>query len=156
MFTDIEQTLSRLALRPAAALKVIDYLPEATMLRIQDGAGKRIMYSMLRNRAHSNVAFLLGEAYRYQPKLDTLTIYPGVLSSYPNFMFNVPANEVTACVDALEQARHKEAFEKVVDRWGVRRSHPLFWSCFHDLERYVQETEPREAGVLDMNRYENL
>ncbi|WP_135001160.1 fatty acid cis/trans isomerase, partial [Pseudomonas syringae] len=41
-------------------------------------------------------------------------------------------------------------------RAGIRRTHPLFWSYFHDLNRYVQETEPREAGVLDMNRYENL
>jgi len=156
VFSDVEQALSRLVSRPAAGLKVIDYLPEASMLRIQDGSGKRIVYSLLRNRAHSNVAFLMGEAYRYQPGLDTLTIYPGVLSSYPNFMFNVPANEVTAFVDAMEQARHKEAFEKVVERWGVRRSHPLFWTYFHDLDRYIQETEPREAGVLDMNRYENL
>jgi len=156
VFSAVEQALSRLVSRPAAGLKVIDYLPEASMLRIQDGSGKRIVYSLLRNRAHSNVAFLMGEAYRYQPGLDTLTIYPGVLSSYPNFMFNVPANEVTAFVDAMERARHKEAFEKVVERWGVRRSHPLFWTYFHDLDRYIQETEPREAGVLDMNRYENL
>jgi phytoene/squalene synthetase len=71
-------------------------------------------------------------------------------------MFNVPASEVPAFVDAMEQARHKEAFEKIVERWGVRRSHPLFWTYFHDLDRYIQETEPQEAGVLDMNRYENL
>jgi len=157
VFSDVEQSLSRLVSRPAAGLRVIDRLPEATMLRIQDGSGKRIVYSMLRNRAHSNVAFLLGEAYRYQPGLDTLTIYPGVLSSYPNFIFNIPANEVSAFVDAMEQAHeHKAAFDKIVERWGVRRSNPLFWTYFHDLDHYIQETEPAEAGVLDMNRYENL
>jgi hypothetical protein len=157
VFSDVEQSLSRLASRPAAGLKVVDQLPEATMLRIQDGNGRRIVYSMLRNRVHSNVAFLMGEVYRYQPGLDSLTIYPGVLSSYPNFMFNIPANEVDAFVDAMEHARDdKVAFEKIVQRWGVRRSHPLFWTYFHDLSRYIQETEPQEAGVLDMNRYENL
>lgn len=157
VFSEVEQALSRLVSRPAAGLKVIDLLPEATMLRIQDGSGKRVVYSMLRNRSHSNVAFLLGEASRYQPGLDTLTIYPGVFSSYPNFMFNVPADEVSAFVDALEAAHeHKAAFEKIVERWGVRRSHPLFWTYFHDLDRYLEETDPREAGVLDMNRYENL
>lgn len=155
-FKQVEQVLSRLASRPAAALKVIDYLPEATMLRIEDSSGKRVMYSMLRNRAHANVAFLLGESSRYQPGLDTLTIYPGVISSYPNFMFNVPAGEVPAFVEAMQQARHQAEFEKIVERWGVRRSHPLFWTYFHDLDRYIRETEPREAGVLDMNRYENL
>jgi hypothetical protein len=153
---DAEQALSRLTNRPAAGLKVIDLLPEATMLRIETRSGKREMYSLLRNRAHSNVAFMLGEAYRYQPGLDTLTIYPGVLSSYPNFMFNIPAEQVPAFVAALENAKDANRFEKIVDRWGIRRSHPQFWQYFHDLSQYIHETTPLEEGVLDMNRYENL
>lgn len=153
---DAEQALSRLTSRPAAGLKVIYQLPEATMLRIETASGQRMVYSMLRNRAHSNVAFLLGEAYRYQPGLDTLTIYPGVMSSYPNFMFNIPAREVPEFVARMQQAQDAKAFEQIVDRWGVRRSHPLFWQYFHDLSRYIHETTPVEEGVLDMNRYENL
>ncbi len=151
-----EQALSRLTARPAAGLKVIDQLPEATMLRIETRSGKREVYSLLRNRAHSNVAFLLGEALRYQPGLDTLTIYPGVLSSYPNFMFNVPAEQVPAFVTEMENAKDAQGFEKIVERWGIRRSHPQFWQYFHDLSRYIHETDPVEEGVLDMNRYENL
>ncbi|MCS3513729.1 fatty acid cis/trans isomerase [Pseudomonas grimontii] len=153
---DAEQALSRLTSRPAAGLKVIDQLPEATVLRVETSSGKREVYSLLRNRAHSNVAFLLGEAYRYQPGLDTLTIYPGVLSSYPNFMFNIPAREVPAFVAQMEQAKDAAQFEKIVDHWGIRRSHPLFWQYFHDLSEYFRETTPVEEGVLDMNRYENL
>ena len=153
---DAEQALSSLTSRPAAGLKVIDQLPEATMLRIETASGQRVVYSMLRNRAHSNVAFLLGEAYRYQPGLDTLTIYPGVMSSYPNFMFNIPAHDVPAFVTAMENAKDAKRFEKIVDRWGVRRSHPQFWQYFHDLSQYIRETTPMEEGVLDMNRYENL
>ncbi|UST71626.1 fatty acid cis/trans isomerase [Pseudomonas moraviensis] len=151
-----EQALSRLASRPAAGLKVIDQLPEATMLRVETASGKREVYSLLRNRAHSNVAFLLGESRRYQPGLDTLTIYPGVLTSYPNFMFNVPAAQVPAFVDAMENARDANRFEKIVERWGIRRSHPQFWEYFHDLSQYIHQTDPVEEGVLDMNRYENL
>ncbi|WP_017905833.1 fatty acid cis/trans isomerase [Pseudomonas asplenii] len=153
---EAEQSLSRLTSRPAAGLKVIDQLPEATMLRVETRDGKREVYSLLRNRAHSNVAFMLGEAYRYQPGLDTVTLYPGVLSSYPNFMFNVPAEQVPAFVDAMEQARDAAAFERIVQRWGIRRSHPRFWFYFHDLTTYLKETDPVNAGVLDMNRYENL
>lgn len=156
VFQDAEQALSRLTSRPAAGLKVIEQLPEATMLRVEAADGRREVYSLLRNRAHSNVAFMLGEAYRYQPGLDTLTIYPGVLSSYPNFMFNVLAADVPAFVTAMEQARDGAAFERIVQRWGIRRSHPQFWGYFHDLNDYIKETEPVEAGVLDMNRYENL
>lgn len=151
-----EQVLSRLTSRPAAGLKVIDQLPEATMLRVETTSGKREVYSLLRNRAHSNVAFLLGESLRYQPGLDTLTIFPGVLSSYPNFIFNVPAGQVPAFVEAMENAKDANRFEKIVERWGIRRSHPQFWFYFHDLSRYIHETDPVEEGVLDMNRYENL
>ncbi|MCK9798818.1 fatty acid cis/trans isomerase [Pseudomonas sp. MAFF 302030] len=153
---DAEQALSRLTARPAAGLKVIDQLPEASLLRIETASGKREFYSLLRNRAHSNVAFMLGEALRYQPGLDTLTIYPGVLSSYPNFIFNIPAQQVPEFVTQMENAKDAAALEKIVDRWGIRRSHPQFWQYFHDQTRYLDETDPREAGVLDMNRYENL
>ena len=152
----VEQRLSRLTARPAASLKVIDQLPEATLLRIELADGQREVYSLLRNRAHSNVAFIMGESLRYQPGLDDLTVYPGVLSSYPNFIFNVPAAEVPAFVAALEQSKDAVAFERITQRWGVRRSHPQFWYYFHDLARYIEQTEPLEAGVLDMNRYQNL
>jgi hypothetical protein len=153
---DAEQALSRLPGRPAGGLKVIDQLPEATLLRVELADGKREVYSLLRNRAHSNVAFMTGESLRYQPGLDTLTVYPGVLTSYPNFMFSLPASEVPEFVGALEQARDPAAFDKLVQRWGIRRSHPEFWRYFHDLSAYIRETEPVEAGVLDMNRYQNL
>lgn len=156
-FRDVEQALSRLTSRPAAGLKVINQLPEATLLRIEGQGGTRQVYSLLHNRAHSNVAFMLGEAYRYQPGLDTLTIYPGVMSSYPNFIFNIPVDDVPEWVEDMEAARDDAAkFERIVMRWGVRRSHPQFWTYFHDLNRYIQDTDPVESGVLDMNRYENL
>ncbi|MGE8360047.1 fatty acid cis/trans isomerase [Pseudomonas sp.] len=151
-----EQALSRLASKPAGSLKVIAQLPEATLLRVELADGKREVYSLLRNRAHSNVAFMLGEELRYQPNLDTLTVYPEVLSSYPNFLFNVPASEVPAFVTAMEQVKDAKAFEKLVDRWGIRRTHPQFWQYFHDLSAHIRETQPVEAGVLDMNRYQNL
>ena len=151
-----EQALSRLASRPAGGLRVIDQLPEATMLRVELSDGSREIYSLLRNRAHSNVAFMLGEELRYQSRLDTLTIYPEVLSSYPNFLFNVKAGEVDAFVKQMEGVRDAKSFERIVERWGIRRSHPEFWRYFHDLAEHIRETQPLEAGVLDMNRYQNF
>lgn len=151
-----EQALSQLVSRPAAGLKVIDQMPEATLLRVELADGRREVYSVLRNRAHSNVAFMMGEELRYQPGLDTLTIYPGVLTSYPNFMFNLRAEEVPAFVAALGQVKETPAFDKVVERWGIRRSHPQFWRYFHDLSAYIHEIDPVEAAVLDMNRYQNF
>lgn len=153
---NVEHMLSRLASRPAAALKVIHHLPEATMVRVELSNGEREVYSVLRNREHTNVAFMMGESLRYQPGLDTLTVYPEVMSSYPNFIFNVPAAQIPDFVGALEQAKDEMALRKVVERWGIRRTHPQFWAYFHDLAEHIRERQPLEAGVLDMNRYENL
>ena len=152
----VEQRLSRLTGKPAASLAVIEQLPEVTLLRVEFAAGQREIYSLMRNRAHSSVAFIGGESLRYQPGLDTLTIYPGVHTSYPNFILNVTAEQVPELVAALQQVKEPQAFEQVTQRWGIRRSHPQFWQYFHDLSSYIRETEPVEAGVLDMNRYENL
>jgi len=33
---------------------------------------------------------MLDEATRREPEKDTLTVYRGLLGSYPNFMFSVP------------------------------------------------------------------
>ncbi|MDA7085645.1 fatty acid cis/trans isomerase [Pseudomonas sp. SA3-5] len=151
-----EQALSRLTGKPARGLKVIHQLPEATLLRVELADGTREVYSLLRNRAHSNVAFMYGEELRYQPALDTLTVYPGVLTSYPNFIFSLSAQDVPAFVRSMELVGDAQAFDALVGRWGVRRSHPDFWRYFHDLSAYIRETDPIEAGVLDMHRYENL
>ena len=152
----VEQALSRLTNRLAGVLPIIQQLPEATLLRIEYDTERREIYSLLRNRAHSNVAFMYGEALRWQPRLDTLTVYPGILSSYPNFIFNLQATEVPAFVSAMERANDRADLDRLVERWGVRRSHPDFWHYFSDLTRYLEETTPVEAGVFDMNRYENL
>ncbi len=152
----VEHALARLGSRPAAGFEVINHLPEATMVRVELSNGEREVYSVLRNRAHSNVAFMIAESLRYQPGLDTLTVYPEVLSSYPSFIFNVKAADVSTFVMALEQVSDEAAFRKVVEHWGIRRTHPQFWYYFHDLTEHIREREPLEAGVLDMNRYENL
>ena len=167
-----EQELSRLAARRAVSLPVIDQLPEVTLLRIETPDGGRGVYSLLRNRAHTNVAYMLGESLRYEPLKDTLTIEPGILGSYPNFMLNMKSSEVAEFVDAMEQVQapgvigglmdsidqnpSESGFEKIATRWGVRRSNPQFWFYFNDLNAFQRETDPIEAGAMDMSRFENL
>lgn len=151
-----DQAFSRMVSRPAKGMPVIDFLPEASFLRVYTPGGSRELYTMLRNRAHSNVAYITAESLRYQPEKDTLTIYPGVLTSYPNFAFNIPAAEVADFSVAMQAVNSREDFDNIVQRWGVRRTHPDFWMLFHDYSTYIHEHEPAETAILDMNRYENL
>ncbi|MGO2134343.1 fatty acid cis/trans isomerase [Marinobacter sp.] len=153
-----DQELSELAATRAAFLPAINYLPEVTFLRVYNEEGKRTVYTMLRGRAHSNVAFLLGESGRYQPENDTLTIYPGIIGSYPNFMFDIPASQLGLFTERMKalKAEEPKAFEAVVGVWGVRRTHRFFWQVLQDITAWQQEHNPLQSGVFDINRYENL
>ena len=149
--------LRGIAARQAGELPAVRFFPDVSYLQLYDSAGHREIYTVIRNRMHSNVAFIFGENLRYTPSRDTLTLYPGVLASYPNFMFDVPGGELDEFVESVLAADDEQIFEKtVIRRWGVRRTHPRFWELFHALTAYLQEHDPKEAGVMDMSRYENL
>ncbi|MFT5782631.1 MAG: hypothetical protein ACI9EB_002026 [Pseudomonas sp.] len=75
----VEPRLSRLTAKPAASLRVIEQLSEVALLRVELADGQREIYSLMRNRAHSSVAFISCESLRYQPSLDTLTVYLGYI-----------------------------------------------------------------------------
>jgi hypothetical protein len=137
-------------------MPAVAHLPNAAIVQITRSGAPASVYTLVRNRRHSNVAFLLGESLRYQPDKDTLTVVPGVATVYPNFMFVVPAGELTEFTAALRDKaleEHALFVEHVVAKWGIRRSSPEFWSRFHALNRYLYEVDPVEAGMLDLNRY---
>ncbi|MGO4998574.1 fatty acid cis/trans isomerase [Oceanisphaera sp. W20_SRM_FM3] len=153
----LEDQLRRLTGFPARLLPVIKWLPEVTLLRIEgEDPLQRQVYSLIHNRDHSNVAFILGENARLRPNNDTLTVLPGIVSSYPNFIFNVKQTELADFISALTSMTDATQIHGVADRYGIRRTHPDFWFYFNDMHSYLQETHPIEAGLLDMNRYQNL
>ncbi|WP_157746904.1 fatty acid cis/trans isomerase [Marinobacter sp. LV10R510-11A] len=155
---EADQVLSELAATRAEFLPAINYLPEVTFLRVYNKEGARTVYTVIRDRAHSSVAFLLGEGLRYQPKSDKLTIYPGIIGSYPNFIFDVPAAQLGLFKARMKSLKAEEpkAFEAVVGVWGVRRTHRRFWDILQDITAWQQEHQPLQSGIFDINRYKNL
>ncbi|SDS01111.1 Fatty acid cis/trans isomerase (CTI) [Halopseudomonas sabulinigri] len=151
----VEATLQPLARANGASLPVISLLPEVTFLRVTQGE-QRWVYTLVHNRAHSSVAFMFGEQSRLLPKEDTLTLIEGTLGSYPNFSFNVPLEELPSFVDSLSAIQQQAGLHSLADRWGVRRTHPQFWDIMADFKRSTEESTPEQAGILDVNRYENL
>ncbi|MFD1008379.1 fatty acid cis/trans isomerase [Oceanisphaera ostreae] len=153
----INDQLRRLTGFRARLLPVIKWLPEVTLLRIEgEQKNDRQVFSLIHNRDHSNVAFMLGEDLRLRPQNDTLTVLPGVIGSYPNFIFNVKQERLADFITALTTLQNADGIHAIADQYGIRRTHPDFWFYFHDMHAYMQETQPIEAGLLDMNRYENL
>lgn len=152
-----DHALSAIAARPAANLPGIIQLPEVTFIRVTHEQKKeRTVYTLLRDRAHSNVAFMLGEELRYQPQKDRVTIYPGITGSYPNFMFSVPIAQIEEFASRLSKAEGIKEFEQIVETWGIRRTHPQFWQTLHDITAWQKQQQPLQAGIFDINRYENF
>lgn len=151
----LEQTLQPLARADGGSLPAISLLPEVTFLRIKQGE-QRWVYTLVHNRAHSSVAFMFGEESRFLPEEDTLTLIEGTLGSYPNFSFDVSLEELPDFVEALSAVQKQDGLHKLADRWGVRRTHPQFWDIMADFKRSIEEVSPDQAGILDVNRYQNL
>lgn len=151
----IDRALHTFSRETGKTLPVIPLMPEVSFLRVTDGEN-RWVYSLVHNRSHTNVAFMFGEDTRLQPERDTLTVMRGTLGSYPNFSFDVSLDELPDFITALRAVSSSEGLSQVAGKWGVRRTNPAFWEVMADFRHYVEETDPTQAGLFDINRYQNL
>jgi hypothetical protein len=150
----VERELQRLA---AVRGSGVALLPEVSLLRVRvDAQGSRdLVYAVVRNAAHANVAFLFGEDHRRLPADDTLSVLRGPFGSYPNFLFEIEATEAAAFVDALRAVADDAGFEALAGRYGVRRTDPRIWAAFDWLHAHARRADATEAGLLDLGRYGN-
>ncbi|WP_299873535.1 fatty acid cis/trans isomerase [uncultured Cocleimonas sp.] len=149
----INLSLSQIAAIPAKKLAAIEWLPEVSFVRVELPDQQVQSYSLLRNRRHSSVSFMLGEELRYQEKLDTLTILPTLIGSYPNLMFNLKSTEIDAFVIQFANVKSEKTFNQLIEKWGVRRMSPDFWNVLHGFTENMQTEQPLESGIYDINRY---
>ncbi|HFD32109.1 MAG TPA: isomerase [Gammaproteobacteria bacterium] len=149
----INHALRLIAAKRASLILGIKWLPDVSFLRINLPDGDYRVYSLIRNRMHTNVAFMLGESLRLQESLDTLTITPTLVGSYPNLMLQVDLSELEKFTSLIALANSEINFERIINHWGVRRMSPDFWNVFHSFSQYMSQHTPLEAGIYDLNRY---
>jgi hypothetical protein len=113
-------------------------------------------YALAVNRAHTNVAAMFDEDKRLIPEEDTLTIVRGYLGSYPNLIFDVDIDHIDAFTQTLTSVENAADFEELVDRWGIRRTSPRFWSTVDWIHQDERQRTPTETGLFDFGRYKNL
>jgi hypothetical protein len=153
--TPVERRAERALRRLAAAQgRFAQDMPEIALVRVGGSGGAA--YTLVHDREHTNVAAIFREEARRDPDRDRITVLSGIAGSYPNFVFDVAADEVDAFVDALLAMDRREDLAAVTSRWGVRRTSPRFWPTLDWLQDRLNEQDRREAGLLDWNRYENL
>ena len=136
----------------------VHLLPEVALLRVRvDPTGEHdLVYSLIHDVAHTNVAFMFGEDKRLLPEEDELTVVPGHFGSYPNFFFEADAAGLPAFVAELLAVRSDADLERFVGRHGIRRTSARFWATADWLRADLARREPTEAGIIDLDRFQNL
>ncbi len=148
------------ALEPLRALaglrgRAVSYLPEASFLTVREEGGSDQVFTVLRNSAHSNVAYLFDEESRRLPDEDTVTLAHGFIGAYPNAFYLVTTGELPEFVDAVGQLASEEDYAALAARFAVRRTDDRFWSHSDALHAAYRAWAPIEAALLDYNRFEN-
>jgi hypothetical protein len=116
-----------------------------------------LAYTIVRNRAHQNVSFILLENFFVDPKHDTLHVMRGFAGSYPNFFFVVRLDEAREFLQRMLALRDGDgSFAGFVTRFGVRRGDPRLWTTLDWFHDKFYTDDPIRAGLFDINRYENF
>lgn len=129
------------------------FFPDLALLHVKSEGGGRV-YSIIHNKEHENISWILGESLRMDPENDTLTIREGFWGSYPNMIFAVTEEQLPAFVDQVARIKTAKDYAALVKKHGVRRSNPNFWASYDFLTTYQRATDPVGFGYLDLTRYE--
>ena len=133
--------------------------PDVAFVRVRtDQPEADLAYTLVRNKAYKNVtSFLADEQERDRADIneDSMTVVKWLEGSYPNFFFSVALSEIEMFTKRCAAIRTHEDYEKFVDQYGVRRTHPDFWA----LADWFQDKQARDksvsSGLFDLNRYHN-
>jgi len=149
-----EQALRRIAsIKAADATPFPRFLPDLAVVLIRGKDGRATIYSLVHNREHANISWILDESERLAPQEDSLTVRTGVLGAYPNMFFEVPEDDIDLFAKNVSNLKSTADYEQLVDRFGVRRSNQKFWSFFDEINSIHHASDPRRSGALDLTRF---
>lgn len=132
---------------------VNEYNANLAYLRIRLKDGTSIVGSIVINRWHDNVAFLLNEDGRLDASKDSADFVPGLIGSYPNYFVDVRAEDLPDFFDLLAHFTNSPADLERLAKYGINRSDDRFWETYDWFQQRFNEDEPVRGGLFDLNRY---
>ena len=122
-------------------------------VRIRRDKGRDIAFSMVINRWHDNVAFLIKEDDRLDPSKDSADFIEGLIGSYPNYFFDVREKDLPDFIDFLAHFDTSPKNEARLAKYGVNRADDRLWDTYDWFQQRFNEEEPVQGGLFDLNRY---
>ena len=77
----------------------------------------------------------------------------GVPGAYPNMFFDLPEAEIGVFSRTVARIRSAADYERLVDRFGVRRSNQKFWTVYDAINSAHLADDSVRSGTLDLTRY---
>ncbi|MDO8946552.1 MAG: fatty acid cis/trans isomerase [Desulfocapsaceae bacterium] len=122
-------------------------------VRIRREKGRDVAFSVVINRWHDNVAFLLNEDGRLDPAKDSADFINGLIGSYPNYFFDVQEKDLPDFFDFLAKFDNSPQDLARLAKYGVNRADERLWETYDWFQKRFNEDEPVLGGLFDLNRY---
>ncbi len=143
-----------------ASGKTLAAFPDVAFIRVSRGGEPEndLAYSIIRNKAYKNVTSLFADEEDSEFRdyaNDSLTVVDWLEGSYPNFFFAVDIDEVEEFARRYASLQSRDAYERFVSVYGVRRTNQNFWEMADWFQDQYLREKPVYAGLFDLNRYQN-
>jgi hypothetical protein len=151
----IEETLKSLTLpNSSKAIKIFkDSKSNLAHIRIKMNNGKDLVYSMVINRWHKNVALLFSENSRLDSAKDTVNFIEGFVGSYPNAYIEVKQDDLNEFFNLLKNYEDNEINKKKIFKFVINRANSKFWNSFDWFNNEFKKRDSLNFGLMDLNRY---
>jgi hypothetical protein len=122
-------------------------------VRIRREKGGDLSFSVVINRWHDNVAFLIKEEGRLDPSKDSADFIHGLIGSYPNYFFDVSEKDFPDFIDVLAHFDNSPKNLERLTKYGVNRADNRLWETYDWFQQRFNEEQPVRGGLFDLNRY---
>jgi len=132
---------------------VNDHNANLAYLRIRLKNGKDVAGTMVINRWHDNVAFLIKEDARLDATKDNVDFIKGLIGSYPNYFFDVRQADLPDFLHLLDHFEGSPLDLQRLAKYGINRADERLWETYDWFQQRFNEDEPVRGGLFDLNRY---
>lgn len=123
-------------------------------VRVKMNSGKSLVYSVVVNRWHRNVAFLFDEEERLDPTKDSVNYIKGFVGSYPNAFVEVSQDELPEYFELVQgYDSDNPKHQALLSKFFVNRADTNFWEVFDWFDAEFKRQNPLHYGLFDLNRY---
>lgn len=112
-----------------------------------------VVVSAVIDRWHENVRYLFKEKYLLDPSKDRADFVEGFVGSYPNYFFIVDFKDLGDFFEVLDKYDGSEEYIRRIGEYGVNRANEKFWDVYDWFQKKFDESDPKNSGLADLNRY---